>query len=380
MAGHSENGVQFARMERMDRLANAVTSEQIVSEITTDFGPSAKLYAVDREFGTLVCIDNPAERVELVAELRLAVLRTHDHYDGHRTWIPFPERDQVVFVVAIPGDQRAQRADVASVGYVLGSHRRRFENLERDRRRAQMSVAAELQWDLLPIRADTFGEYQVAGVLEPAYEVAGDVFDYSSTGDSVWAYSFDGMGHGIEATMTSVLVLSAVRNSRRQGGTLVEQMTLANEVVWDQYRGDRFVTGAACRLSSDGAVEVVNAGHEPIRTVIDGHVERLDLVADLPLGVQPSVSYSLQQAAKLGRGDGIAMFSDGPASQSAGGDPYGDDHLDDTLADKWSDVPLQTGHDVISDVVDFLGDDGVDDDVTAVVVRRKSSSNEDDPQ
>lgn len=231
-----------------------------------------------------------------------------------------------------------------------------------------MTVAAELQWDLLPLRADALGSYQIAGILEPAYEVAGDLFEYSMSNGSVWAYSFDGMGHGLDATVTSVLVLAAVRNARRQGGSLVEQMLLANEVMWKQYGGDRFVTGAACRLDADGAVEIVNAGHEPIRRVSDGRVRRLDLAVDLPLGVQESVDFRPQQLTALAAGDGLVMFSDGPSAQTACGTEYGSDRLDVVLADKWSDAPLQTGHDVIGDVLGFV-DGQINDDITAVVVR-----------
>ena len=236
-----------------------------------------------------------------------------------------------------------------------------------------MAVAAELQWDLLPNRADELGDYQLAGVLEPAYEIAGDVFDYAMYGDDVWAYSFDGMGHGLDATLTSVLVLSAVRNSRREGGSLVEQMQLANEILWDQHGGDRFVTGAACRLGPDGTVEVVNAGHEPLRLVADGRVNRLDLLVDLPLGVQHSTTYRSQVATVLDAGDGVVMFSDGPASQKANGVAYGDDHLDRVLEASWSDVPFETGHDVIDDVLGHLDGARVEDDITAVVVRRAAA-------
>lgn len=49
----------------------------------------------------------------------------------------------------------------------------------RTRRGEQMSVAAEIQWSLLPPLAMTMPRVAVTGVLEPAYDVAGDSFDYA---------------------------------------------------------------------------------------------------------------------------------------------------------------------------------------------------------
>jgi hypothetical protein len=45
------------------------------------------------------------------------------------------------------------------------------------RRREPMSVAAEIQWSLLPPLRMTTPQGVVAGILEPAYNVAGDSFD-----------------------------------------------------------------------------------------------------------------------------------------------------------------------------------------------------------
>src|SRR5262249_46059747 len=46
-------------------------------------------------------------------------------------------------------------------------------------RRAEMGLAAELQWSLLPPLTFTCGEVTIAGALEPAYHIAGDSLDYA---------------------------------------------------------------------------------------------------------------------------------------------------------------------------------------------------------
>jgi hypothetical protein len=44
-----------------------------------------------------------------------------------------------------------------------------------------MSPATEMQWQLLPPLTFVTPQVVIAGLLEPAYEVAGDAFDYAST-------------------------------------------------------------------------------------------------------------------------------------------------------------------------------------------------------
>ena len=44
-------------------------------------------------------------------------------------------------------------------------------------RRSRLTMAAELQWELLPGRSLGDERFQVAGQLEPAYAVFGDHFD-----------------------------------------------------------------------------------------------------------------------------------------------------------------------------------------------------------
>ncbi|MEP1125761.1 MAG: SpoIIE family protein phosphatase [Ilumatobacter sp.] len=355
-------------------IAQALSLDEVVDEVLDAFGPGAALYAIDHEFNTMKDVGLDVDGVDLEGELRRAMLAGRPHFDGRRSWIPLPERHEAVFVVTVEGPVVPVDGDRAVLGALLDGHRRRFEDLERRRRRRGMSVAAELQWDALPIRADAFGDVEVAGVLEPAYEIAGDVFDFAMVNGAVWAYSFDGMGHGMEATVSSTIVLAAVRNVRREGGSLGEQMQAANSVLFEHYGGNRFVTGAACRIAPDGSVDVVNAGHEPIRTVIGGRVEQLDLAVDLPLGVEPTTAYRTQAACALGPGDGFAMFSDGPAGQANDGEAFGAERINEALRSCWSSAPLETGHGVLGQVISFLDGARVDDDLTAVVIRRRSGA------
>lgn len=62
------------------------------------------------------------------------------------------------------------------------------------RRSSPMSVAAEIQWSLLPPLSMTVPQVEVAGILEPAYDVAGDSFDYALNGDTLHVAMIDATG------------------------------------------------------------------------------------------------------------------------------------------------------------------------------------------
>lgn len=360
-------------MGDLDRIVASTTVDEVLSSVHEMFGDDVRLFVIDHAYDRLVAVDDGEDR-PLDGQMRSAMLASETFTDDGTIWIPLPERAQTVFVLR-NDHGLAPAARTASIGAALGDQRHRFEELERQRRRKEMSVAAELQWDILPQRADSLGGFDVASVLEPAYEVAGDVFDYAMGDGAVWTYSFDGMGHGVEATLCSVLALSAVRNARRDGASLAEQMSAASQTLFDLHGGSRFVTGAGCRIGEHGDVSIVNAGHETIRHVRGGSVQRLELRADIPLGVRSHERYEAQEGPDLASGDGFVMLSDGLSeSRDSAGDAFGAERLDRAVEDAWGGVPLQIGHDIVDRTLDFIAGGDVHDDITVLVVRRRTEN------
>ena len=80
-----------------------------------------------------------------------------------------------------------------------------------------MSLPAGMQWDLLPpLSARTAGAL-IPGALEPAYDIAGDAFDYAINGTDLHLAIFDGLGHGLGSTLLTGLAVGAYRHARRDG-------------------------------------------------------------------------------------------------------------------------------------------------------------------
>jgi len=95
------------------------------------------------------------------------------------------------------------------------------DNLVLACRLRDMDLAAELRWATLPPLTYTRDRVAISGLLEPAYEIAGDAFDYAVNGDVAHLAVVDAMGHGLEASRMANLAIASYRHSRRRGLDLI---------------------------------------------------------------------------------------------------------------------------------------------------------------
>ncbi|WP_439379007.1 PP2C family protein-serine/threonine phosphatase [Amycolatopsis lexingtonensis] len=196
------------------------------------------------------------------------------------------------------------------------------------RRSSRLTLAAEMQWQLLPGRACTRAEFALGGQLEPAYAIYGDCFDWSASASKLAVTLINGMGEGSEAALLTNLAINALRNARRAGIPLDAQAELADQALYAHYRGAEHV--AALLLEFDlatGAVAVVDAGSPRLWRLRDGKAERVLFDEQLPLGTFDGTIYEVEtlQAAE---GDRFVFVSDGVYNAvGTHGERYGDREL-----------------------------------------------------
>jgi serine phosphatase RsbU (regulator of sigma subunit) len=202
--------------------------------------------------------------------------------------------------------------DVARVlGHVLTGARRYTDRFEILRRRRELGLAAEIQWELLPSLAFELPGFSIAGTVEPAYEIGGDNFDYAISARRLTVSVSDAVGHGLRAALLASLSCTAMRNSRRAGRTIAEQAHAANRHLVEQFPGADFVTGLVLELDvGSGLATILNAGHPPPLLVRDGAVSELLIPPALPLGMAVSTSYPLHPV-RLQPGDRLVLLTDG---------------------------------------------------------------------
>jgi hypothetical protein len=238
-----------------------------------------------------------------------------------------------VTVSQVDDDARRMVLHLASiVGALLVTRGLYTDGLIMCRRTREMTLAAEMQWQLLPPLAMRSPRVSLSGVVEPAYEVGGDAFDYAINGDRLDFALFDAMGHGLQSSQLAHMAVTAYRHARRNGVDLPEILATMDEAVAAEGEGERFVTCLLGRLDlRDGHLRWMTAGHPPPMLVRAGHVVgSLRGEPILPLGLGGAPVDVIDEV--LEPGDRLLAFSDGVVEAHApGGDPFGEDRLLDLV-------------------------------------------------
>ena len=345
---------------------------------------SADLYLVDYEENVLVPVEAGGEVLALEGTVAGRVYRTGEPVvidrlqgAGSDVWLPLIDGSdrlgalRLSFDADPTDDAVAASLHFASVVADLVVTKNAYgDDLELVRRRREMDLAAELRWSLLPPKTFTNDDVSIAGVLEPAYQIAGDCFDYAVSPGSAQLAVIDAMGHGLEASRVANLAVISYRHSRRRTLSLPEIVKFMDDTMRSQFGPDRFATAQLATLDlTDGILQVVNAGH-PAPLL----VRRSKLVGELtceprpPVGVGP---FPVDVAgAALEPGDQVVFYSDGVTeARSANGDEFGVERLGDFIirATLAHEGPAETARRLIHSVLAHV-DGRLSDDATVVIL------------
>ncbi len=325
--------------------------QEVVAALREAAAPVARdivLYLVDYEqeilqpyidgSGLVVLVEEPVGSTMAGRAFTSGEPVVADRDDAVHVWVPVFEHSVRTGVLAMTVEHASPEVLVhcMSLGTLAGllvASAGRYTDLVHVRKRGRsMTLAASMQWDLLPpltMRAD---RVVVAGMLEPAYEVAGDGFDHSINGDRVDVAVFDGMGHGIGSTLLATLAMGTYRHQRRENQDLATMHDVIGDAVGQQFAGDSFVTGVLARLNTTtGHFEMTNAGHPAPLLLRDRRV-----VGEILC--EPSTPFGLDGGCEevatfdLQPGDTVVLYTDGVVeARGAEGLEFGVERLGDFL-------------------------------------------------
>ncbi|MGX4652521.1 PP2C family protein-serine/threonine phosphatase [Micromonospora sp. SCSIO 07396] len=301
--------------------------------------------------------------------------RCYDHQqpvlaDG-AGWFPVGmrgERRGVLRLTPVPDDRTAveELTRIATaLGHELAAVTAGTDVYRASRRARRLTLAAEMQWELLPGRSRDRPSFRLAGQLEPAYAVRGDSFDWSDDGTRLWLSAINGTGEGVAASMLTALATHALRNARRGGLALADQVALADQAVYALHRGEQHLSALVMELDlATGVLTAVDAGSPRLVLLRDGEVNEQALDKQFPLGMFEGTDYQ-HQSFELRRGDRLFVLSDGVIDATGQHVRYGETALDRFLRRTGPMTPLDAVRSLIGDLRAFVAGDLVDD---AVVV------------
>ena len=341
---------------RLLRLAQAVSPQDVVEVVSRSVaeleGSDVVLFLLDYEQATLRPTSDrlphprPPEPVTADGSMVGRCFSTQTVLAAERdgswvVWVPVTERvDRLgVLELTLPSwdghlEEICIEIGVATAHLVLSASRY-TDQIHLLRRRQDMSLAAEMQWGLLPPLAFGVGTTTVAGLLEPTYEVGGDCFDYALNGRVLDFAVFDAMGHGVGSAMLASLAVGAYRNGRRDRDRLFDVVAGIDDAVLTHGDSGEFVTALVARLDIDtGFLRWISAGHPAPLQVRRGKVlGEPDFEPGMPLGLGGFVDRtdSMPEIA-LQPGDGVLLYTDGVVdARSEQGEFFGEERLRDLL-------------------------------------------------
>lgn len=241
---------------------------------------------------------------------------------------------------------------------------------EKERIGAELSVATQIQADMLPRIFPPFPErheFELFASMDPAKEVGGDFYDFFLVDqDHLGLVVADVSGKGVPAALFMVIAKTLIKNGALMKRSPSQVLQYANEQLCEGNEAELFVTVWMAVIEiSTGKGLAANAGHEhPAIKRADGKWE-LEVYRHSPaVATMDGLKFS-EHEFELHPGDLLFVYTDGvPEATNSNNEMFGTDRMLDSLnRDPDADI-TQLLRTVKKDVDEFTGDAPQFDDVT----------------
>ena len=188
---------------------------------------------------------------------------------GVRLYVPLTVWGERIGVLVVdfpttpkPATVRRTCAAAEELAVALRAADRETDRYRLARRRERLSMAAEMQWDLLPGRVRGTPRLHPRRAARTGVHGRRRQLRLGGQRRPADVTVLNGYGAGLAASALTGLAVNAMRNARRSGGSLVEQAELARETVfYAAHRGAGPIETLLLELDArTGAVTGVDAG------------------------------------------------------------------------------------------------------------------------
>lgn len=293
---------------------------------------------------------------------------------GTAVWLPVTVRGDRIGVLQLTLPAEPSPSEVpelhrlaVTVAHAIRAAAGQTDLLARAARSQRLSLAAELQWQLLPGRGARAPEYDIAGHLEPAYHVHADTFDWCQDEDHLILSIVDGRPGGQATPLLSTLTLTALRNARRAALAPADQARLAGEAVYAHHQGNSYVGALLVQIDlRSGLATTVLAGSPRLFVLREQGVYQPQLSGQDPLGVAEDTDYGEEQFS-LAHGDRMLLVSDGiHAARSTSDQCFGEARLSRLLLRTADESAGRVVRAVIEELYEHRQHSSLEDDAVAV--------------
>lgn len=310
--------------------------------------------------------------VAVAATISLGILAAH--------WLVSPLNSLVTGVRRIgQGDLETRVHTRHSPEYaLLATEINRMAAGLQDRMRMQrsLSLAMEVQRNLLPAEAPAIRGLDVAGHSTYCDETGGDYYDFLDVShadeDRVVIVIGDVMGHGVAAALLMATARGILRSRCAVPGSLSDFLNHLNEMLVVDTQGERFMTMLLATVSaSRKELRWASAGHGPpmIYDPAADYFREID-GGGLPLGLMEEERYEEYLLPEMKQGAIILALTDGVAeTMNEAGELFGNDRLLQLVRDHAQSTADEISEAIRDSLAKYRGPAAQEDDVTFVVAK-----------
>lgn len=240
----------------------------------------------------------------------------------------------------------------------------------------ELHIARTIQMAMLPNVFPPFSDHldlNIYGMVNPAKEVGGDLYDFYIRHDKLFFCVGDVSGKGVPAALVMAVTRSSFRSftaaHEENAAAIVSEM---NKALAEQDTQNMFVTLFLGILDcSTGLLYYCNAGHNTPVLVKhqESEAQYLDVVANLPLGIEADFPYQAQTI-QLEHNDLLFIYTDGlTEAENNSFEQFGEQRMLQVLSSITDSRPRTIIEDMRTKVEAFVNGAQQSDDLTMFAVR-----------
>ncbi len=231
-----------------------------------------------------------------------------------------------------------------------------------------LELAAQIQKGLLPPQDLTLSGWDISYHYQPAGMVSGDYCDVIKEDGHLHFIMADVSGKGVAAAMLASNLRAVFHTLIPLRLSVEELMVRANRLFHESALPNQYATLVFGSISSQGELELANAGHLPVLLAGKSGVRSFESNCK-PLGLFSDDRVGVVRAS-MSPGDTVVVYTDGISeAENEAGDEYSTERLRHFIAEKHSCCPSELVNACKQHVAAFRGSRERADDETLLAIQ-----------
>ena len=280
---------------------------------------------------------------------------------------PFTESDFAVFKAI------AEQSAFALYNAIVYSQADEKKRLDLD-----IQVAQDIQRILLPSASPHMVGYEIDGINMPARQMSGDYYGYIKVDDHRWGAAIgDVSGKGVPASLIMAMCRTVLRSQATGNPSAADVLHKVNRQLFPDIKEDMFISMAYVILDElTNQVTLCRAGHDAplLYSAKDQTVTRLN-PPGMALGIDSGDVFDRitgDFSVTLETNDCLILYTDGVTEAlDSKGLEFGMKRMIQSIQASAPRGAAAVKKRLTDDIVNFIGTDPQNDDITLIVIRKK---------